>query len=246
VNLLRSEWIKLWSVRSHQIMFAVAILASVGLALLVALVIQNDPEQLGNDFDPFTTALAGVGIAAILVGAVGVLMISGEYRHNTLRVTFAAEPRRVRVLLAKAVVGFVAGVIVGLIAVPLALVIGLSILNVRDFEVTVGGFSFWRAAIGAVVLLGLNVLVGIALGTILKSSAAAITLFAILNVVLEPVIGLVLGDYARFLPFRAASEVVNPQRMDPSLGWPLALAYFLVWLIGLMLIGAWLLNRRDA
>lgn len=246
MNLVRSEWIKLWSVRSHQVMLAVAVLVSVGFAVLVAAVIPNDPEQLGPDFSAFTTALAGVGIATVLVGAVGVLLISGEYRHSTLRVTFVAEPRRTRVLLAKCVVGFLGGLVVGLLAVPLALLVALPILSLRDFEIGVGGFSFWRAAAGAVLLFGLNALVGLALGTILKSSAAAIALFAILNVLVEPIVGLLIGDWRRFLPFTAAAEVVNPDRVDPGLGWPLGLAYFGGWLLALLLLGAWLLNRRDA
>jgi len=246
VNLVRSEWIKLWSVRSHQVMLAIAVVVSIGFALLVSLVIPNDPAQLGPDFEPFTTALAGVGIATVLVGAVGVLLISGEYRHSTLRVTFAAEPHRSRVLAAKCVVGLLGGILVGAIAVPFALVVALPILSMRDFDVSVGGFSFWRATAGAILLFGLNVLVGLALGTILKSSAAAIALFAILNVIVEPIVGLLIGDWRRFLPFSAAAEVVNPDRVDPGLGWPLGLAYFGAWLLALLLLGAWLLNRRDA
>jgi ABC-2 type transport system permease protein len=246
VNLVRSEWIKLWSVRSNQVMLAVAVVVSVGLALLVALVIPNDPQQLGNDANPFTLSLAGVGMASLLVGAVGVLLVAGEYRHGTFRVTFAAEPRRTRVLAAKCLVGFVAGVLVGLVTVPLALATGLTLLAIRGFDVSVGGFTFWRAAIGAVVLLGLYVLVGVGLGTILKSSAAAITVFALSNVVLEPILGIVLRDWARFLPFAAGSEVLNPNRADPGLGWPLGLAYFCAWILLLLVSGAWLLHRRDA
>jgi ABC-2 type transport system permease protein len=246
VNLVRSEWIKLWSVRSHQVMLGIAAVVSVGFALLVSLIIPNDPAQLGPDFDPFTVALAGAGMASLLVGAVGVLLISGEYRHGTLRVTFAAEPHRTRVLAAKCVVGLLGGLLVGAVSVPLSLAVALPILSVRDFEVSVGGFSFWRAAAGAMLLFGLNVLVGLALGTILKSSAAAIALFAILNVLVEPIIGLLIGDWRRFLPFSAASEVVNPKPVDPGLGWPLGLAYFCAWLLVLLVLGAWLLNRRDA
>jgi ABC-2 type transport system permease protein len=246
VNLVRSEWIKLWSVRSHQVMLAIAVLVSAGFAQLVSLVIPNDPEQLGPDFEPFTTALAGAGIATVLVGAVGVLLISSEYRHGTLRVTFAAEPRRSRVLAAKCLVGFLGGLLVGVLAVPLALVIALPILSLRDFDISVGGFSFWRATVGAMVLFALNVLVGLALGTILKSSAAAIALFAILNVLVEPIVGLLIGDWRRFLPFAAGAEMVNPQRVDPGLGWPLGLAYFAAWIVALLLVGAVLLNRRDA
>jgi ABC-type transport system involved in multi-copper enzyme maturation permease subunit len=246
MNLLRSEWIKLWSVRSHQVMLGVAIATAVGFAVLVAAVIPNDPEQLGPDFDPFTLALAGAGIATLLVGAVGVLLISGEIRHGTTRVTFAAEPHRTRVLAAKGVVAFVAGLLVGLVAVPGSLAAGLGILSARGFDVSVGGFDFWRAAIGAVVLFGLNALVGLGLGTILKSSAAAIVVFAITNVLVEPIVQLLIGRWARFLPFRAGSEVVNPNPVDPGLGWPLGLAYFCGLILVLLAAGAWLLNRRDA
>ena len=246
MNLLRSEWIKLWSVRSHQVMLGLAVLLSMGFAGLVSAVVPNDPEQLGPDFDPFTFSLSGAGIATLLVGSVGVLLMSGEYRHGTTRVTFAAEPHRARVLVAKGAVGFAAGVLVGLLAVPLALATGLTIFSLRDFDVSVGGGTFWRAAVGAVVLFGLNALIGLGLGAILKSAAAGIVVFAIANVLVEPILDALFGRWARFLPFRAGAEIISRDPVDPGLGWALGLAYFSAWIAALLVIGGLLVSRRDA
>jgi ABC-type transport system involved in multi-copper enzyme maturation permease subunit len=97
------EWIKLRSLRSTWLTLAIAVAASAGIALTIG----SSSTTSGGMFVGNT--LVGMLIGVLLIGVVGVLAMTSEYTSGTIRATFAAAPRRLRVLAAKAaVVGAVA------------------------------------------------------------------------------------------------------------------------------------------
>jgi len=107
---------------------------------------------------------------------VATMFITVEYRRGLIRTTFTATPRRGSVLAAKAVVvgaiAFVTGVLAAAVAIPL----GEHILN------TNGNYIFPSSALtvasiiaGSGALLGLTAVAVLALGTILRTSASAVT-----------------------------------------------------------------------
>src|ERR1700729_2499104 len=101
-QLARMEWIKLRSLRSTWLTLAIAVAASAGIALATGSSTTSGGMFVGN-------TLVGMLIGVLLIGVVGVLAITSEYTSGTVRATFAAAPRRLRVLAAKAaVVGAVA------------------------------------------------------------------------------------------------------------------------------------------
>ena len=101
-QLARMEWIKLRSLRSTWLILAIAVAASAGIALATGSSTTSGGMFVGN-------TLAGMLIGVLLIGVVGVLAMTSEYTSGTIRATFAAAPRRLRVLAAKAaVVGAVA------------------------------------------------------------------------------------------------------------------------------------------
>jgi len=102
-QLARMEWIKLRSLRSTWLTLAIAVAASAGIALTIG----SSSTTSGGMFVGNT--LVGMLIGVLLIGVVGVLAMTSEYTSGTIRATFAAAPRRLRVLAAKAaVVGAVA------------------------------------------------------------------------------------------------------------------------------------------
>jgi hypothetical protein len=97
------EWIKLRSLRSTWLTLAIAVAASAGIALAIG----SSSTTSGGMFVGNT--LVGMLIGVLLIGVAGVLAMTSEYTSGTIRATFAAAPRRLRVLAAKAaVVGAVA------------------------------------------------------------------------------------------------------------------------------------------
>jgi ABC-type transport system involved in multi-copper enzyme maturation permease subunit len=190
-----------------------------------------------------------VGLAAIV--AVAVLFIASEYERGTIRTTFAASPRRARVLAAKAVVIGGAGLAAGLLAAFGAFLLAGPVLGARGLPAPslLDGASL-RAVVGTAVMLGLVAVLSLAVAAITRRTAAAISVVLLALLVPQLV--------ATGLPVSVAVWV---ERLTPSAGFaiqqtvdrydtaiaPLAglavlCGYTLVALAG----ATWLLGRRDA
>ncbi len=121
-------------------------------------------------------ALIGTFAALIVVIVVGTMFITAEYRRGMIRTTLAASPRRGRVLAAKAVVigsvTFVAGLAAAAVTVPLV----EWVLRANGFDIfSVPPLTELRVVAGTAALLAVAAVLALAVGTVLRSSAAAVT-----------------------------------------------------------------------
>ena len=107
MGVIRSEWLKLRSVRSNLFMLASMLVLGVGLGALLTGVIPSSPRRNGepsplhNPFDRVGIALAGLNLVMLLAGVFGVHLVGQEYRFSTIRATFAAVPKRLHVMASK-------------------------------------------------------------------------------------------------------------------------------------------------
>ena len=131
------------------------------------------PQGVGT---PISMTLVGAfaGLIAIIVVATG--FITAEYRRGLIRVTLAASPRRGRVLAAKAIVigsvTFVAGLASAAAAIPL----GERVLRRHgNFIAPVPALTELRVIVGTAMLLAVAAVLALALGVLLRRSAAAVT-----------------------------------------------------------------------
>ena len=103
-----SEWTKLRSVRSTKWSLAAAFVLTIGVASIAAAVVSHHWPHVSPhdraDFHPTEVSLAGVQIAQLAIGVLGVLVITAEYSTGMIRASMTAVPRRLPVLWAKAVV----------------------------------------------------------------------------------------------------------------------------------------------
>src|SRR3954453_12891639 len=104
-NVLRSEWTKLWSLRSTRWSLLAAVLVMTGMGIVVATFemirwTQLDEHDLST-FDSINIGVSGYQLAQLAIGVLGVLVIAGEYSTGMIRSTFMAVPRRLPVLWAK-------------------------------------------------------------------------------------------------------------------------------------------------
>jgi hypothetical protein len=101
-----SEWTKLRSVRSSRWALAATLLFIVGIGVIACAVIAADwPHSSLHDranFQALTATRAGVNLAQLSVGALGVLVITAEYSTGMIRSTFSVIPKRLPVLWGKA------------------------------------------------------------------------------------------------------------------------------------------------
>lgn len=201
-TLIRTELLKLRTVRSPWLILAAApLLVLTGITGLVV---------SGSDlYDPAaqSQALAHVGLTSVFTLAFGILAVAGEYRHTTITDTYLSTPARSPVIGAKLLVsaafGALSGVassVVGLCAAALwwsDKAVPFSWLNSQMWT-TIGGGVAWNAAFAAI---------GVGLGALLRSLVGAIAAALAWIAVIEGVVGQLIGNLARWLPFNAGQAL---------------------------------------
>ena len=259
-RVIRSEWIKLRSVRSWSIMMgsAAALLVAFGaLAASVASGAVTRPGQGGGagggpfaSTDPTSISLAGVTLAQLIVGVLGVLFISNEYANGMIRASFAAVPKRLPVLWAKVIVLAGSLVVVMVIATLAAFLLGQGILG-DGKNTTLAAENVLRAVIGAgLYLAGIGVF-GIAVGALMRNTAGAISIVVAALLIVPGLARLVLPDswnttISPYLPSNAGAAFTSVTGSDTLLtAWGGALV-FVGWLVLLLAGAAVLIRRRDA
>ena len=253
-RVIRSEWTKLRSLRSTLFSLLAAVVFVIGLSLLVPSVIvahwpPREPGEAAN-FDPTTRSLAGVFLAQLAIGVLGVLLVTGEYATGMIRATLAAVPTRLPVLWAKTTVFAAVTLALTVPAVFAAFLIGQSIFASKHIQTDLGQPSVSRAVLGAALYLTVVGILGLALGALLRNTAAAIsTLFGLLFVL--PIIMHFLpasfSDAAdKYLPSSAGQAITHvhadPTALSPWTG----LAVFCGYAAVALAAAAVGLRRRDA
>jgi ABC-type transport system involved in multi-copper enzyme maturation permease subunit len=161
----------------------------------------------GGDGGPNSTIedhLMGAFAALIVMVVVGAMFMTAEYRRGLIRSTLAATPRRGRVLAAKAIVIASATFAAGLVAAVIAVVVGVRLSRDQGtFVFPVSWLTWLRVVAGTAALLAVATVLALALGTMLRRGAAAVTA-AIVVIVLPFILGV-----AEVLPFGAAEWLLR-------------------------------------
>ncbi len=253
IDAIRSEWIKLRTVRGNVVLALLGVLIPVALATAIA---AFGNFEFSDGLDTFgATVLAPGYLCVFLAGVVGVLGISQEYRHNTIRVTFTADASRSRVLAAKVAVTTLYGSGIALTSGLLSFLIAKLIFSARDISIgfthpgeNLAGFA------GQIVLCALFTLAGFGLGAILRQPAAAIPILLLWPLIGEQVflrllLSIVGADGgAKWLPFQAglslpATGTGDADDLFGRVGSGLLFGSLVAVLVA---IGWLLVQRRDA
>ncbi|QKZ23974.1 ABC transporter permease subunit [Streptomyces chartreusis] len=241
---LAHEWIKFRSVRSLVWTTVAAAVVPVLGAVFVAATRSVQPDD--------TVFGAGLTLsvpAQMLVAVVGALVITGEYGSGTIRTTFGATPRRATVLAAKAALLASLTYVSALVSCSLAYVLGDALLDHGRYA---QGEPL-PAMFGIAASFALAAVLGLAVGTLVRHSAAAVT--AVLGVLLLPsLLGPLFGDAQRWIAGTSPTATLQKltQTSDAtaetvgSLGpWP-SLLLVAICTAALLLLAALTLRRRDA
>ncbi|MFF0285180.1 ABC transporter permease subunit [Streptomyces sp. NPDC005262] len=121
-------------------------------------------------------SLVGTFVGLILVLVVGATFITAEYRRGLIRTTLMASPRRGGALMAKAVVLGAVTFAAGLPAAAAAVLAGEWLVRPGGFEFPVGTLTELRVVAGTAALLAVAAVLAMAVGTVLRRSAGAVTL----------------------------------------------------------------------
>ncbi|HEY0002442.1 MAG TPA: ABC transporter permease [Actinoplanes sp.] len=245
-----AEWWKLTSLRSSWYLVAAVLVAVAGSGAFVALgVALGGLEATVEDVGPLGGALSGIGLAEMIVAALGILAVTGEYASTAIRSSFIAVPRRDAVVFGKAAVVAEIALAVGLGSVAVAYGITRGVLARAGFELSLTAPGVARALGGAVLYLALVGALGVGLGWLLRSTAGALTTFLGLFYGL-PIVGLVLPlDVAAivlpYLPGNAGGAIMQMAgpggMLPPWAGLAVFAGYTLIALVG----AAFVVRRRD-
>ena len=252
-RVMRSEWIKLrtqpaalWSLLS-------AVVLTVGFGVLYSLLRVARPPHgaAAASYDPVAVSLSGVQLAQIAVGVLGVLLITSEYATGLIRTTVAAVPKRLPALWGKAATLTAATLLIGLPASFVTFTAGQSILARQHLSTTLGQPGVIRAVIGYALYLAVAGLLGLALGTLLRSTAGGISaLFGVLfalPLVASFLPGSLSDEVSKYLPGTAGQAIttVHPDpatSLSPWTGFGVFCAYAAV----LLALAAVRMRRGDA
>ena len=252
-RVLRAEWVRFRSLRSTWITLGVTIVFVVGLGALFTAARAahwppRDPGELVS-FDPTRASLGGAFLAQLATGILGVLLVTGEYSTGMIRATFTAVPRRLAVLVARAMVFAVVTVIVLIPTCIVAFVLGQHLLSPKHIQTDFSAPGVTRAVIGAALYLVAIGLLGVALGWLLRHTAGAIAVLVTLLLIVEILVHLLPSPWpdriAPYLPAEAGQALwtikPDPHTLAPWTGFGVLMAYVVTSLVA----AAILLRRRD-
>jgi ABC-type transport system involved in multi-copper enzyme maturation permease subunit len=253
-RVIRSEWLKFWSLRSSYYALAATVLGEIAFGTLFAAVTANrwatiSPAQR-LDFDPTAVSLRGFEFAQLIIGVLGVLVVTGEYSTGMIRASMSAAPKRLPVVWAKSIVFAVVALIGGVVGSIVSFYVGQAFLSTQHISTTLSAPHVLRVVIGTGLYLTVVGLLGVGLGWIIRSTAGAIaTLFGILLVL--PALGEFLpSSWAvhvdPYLPSTAGRSVTELQTSSPFLSPWAGFGVFCAYAAAAIIIGAVLVRRRDA
>jgi ABC-2 type transport system permease protein len=248
-NLVRSEWTKLWSLRSTVWSLLATVVLTVGVSTLAAWG-QTGHLKPGETYDPTNFAMGGLIIGQLAIAVLGILIVTSEYSTGGVRVTFTAAPARLRILAAKGIVLATVATVVGMITAFGAFYATMPFWANHGLAAHIGDPGVLRGVLGGGLYVLASAMFGFAFGAIIRHTAGAITAVVGLLFVLPPLSQLLPGtvgdNVSRAFTSNAGqriTEVVHtPGQLWPWMGY---LTFTLEWVIPLM-IGAWLIKRRDA
>lgn len=205
---LKSEFRKLLSTRSTYAIIAICFLLAVIFAFW-AEGIRATPESLGDPLKLSNQITGAVGAVSLILALIGVLLITHEYRYNTIMYTLTASNSRTKTLLAKIVAAVVLSLVLTVcfaIVSPLLTKLGLA---VKGYDLVPQVFYFqdlwWRC-----LFYGLGyMMTGLLLGLLFRSQVGAIVTLLLAQATIEPLLGLLLKSNNIYLPFSALNSVLS-------------------------------------
>ncbi|MFC5721337.1 ABC transporter permease [Streptomyces gamaensis] len=184
-DAVAAEWTKIRSLRSTMWTLGVQAVLIIGIGILFAAAVGASDAAVTEGTTPLAYSVFGTLLGLVCVITLGVLTMSSEFGTGLVRTTFTACPDRTRVLAAKAIVYFLLVTVVTTVAVAVTGAVSVALLDGRGFAEPTGG-EWLRSTLGTGVFTGLVGLVALAVGTLLRHSAGAIT--AMLGLVLLPMV----------------------------------------------------------
>ena len=199
---IRAEVLKLRTVRGPWLLLAAGpVLVIAGISGLVV--------SGGDLHNPATQAkaLAHVGLTSIFALAFGILAVAGEYRHKTITDTYLSTPARGRVVAAKLIVYAVFGALAGVVASLVGLGVTATWWSDKGASFAWGDTAMWATIGGGIAWNAAFAAMGVGVGALIRNLAGAIAAALAWIALIEGIVGQLIGNLARWLPFYAGQAL---------------------------------------
>jgi ABC-2 type transport system permease protein len=250
-SVLRSEFTKIRSVRSTYWTLLVLVIVTVGFGALASYGAtrgQHDPF-----FDATQRSLGGLYISQLVIGVLGVLVISSEYSTGMIRTTLTTMPRRGLMIGAKALVFAVVAFVTGLITCFASFFVGQAIMSSHHISASLSQPNVLRAVLGGALFLTACGMLAFGLGLLLRHTAGAITTVVGLLFVLTILVNFLPSTWQnnvdKWMPADAGTQIWStlPNQGQPPLFAPwTGFAVFCGYAAIALIAGLVLFRKRDA
>jgi ABC-2 type transport system permease protein len=199
--------------------------------------LENQRELVGNGT-----------FAAVFAAMIGVMSMTSEFRHGTIRATFVFTPARTQVVSAKVLASFLVGMGFGALGVGLGLGTGVAMIRARGYEVLIDSGDVRRLLLGTIVMSALWAALGVGIGALVRNQVFAIVGLFVWVFVVEILIFRYLPGVGRYAPGAAGTAMTGDTVGDSSihlLSVSAGAALLAVYTAAVVLAGALAVSHRD-
>ncbi|MCX4970377.1 ABC transporter permease [Streptomyces sp. NBC_00654] len=247
-RVLRSEWHKLWSLRSTW----VTVVSASALVLGIGLIMGGTYTSGGGDSDVDTVILTlyGTLLGQLCIAVLGILVTAGEYSTGMIRASLTAVPSRLPVLWAKAAVFAASAFSVMFVTALITFSAAQLFLHDTDQAASLSDPGVLRAVAGNSAGITLLSLIALGLGALFRSVPGAIGAFIGGVMIVPEILGMIpyetVESAIRYFPTQAAGALGSATPLPDAASPGTALFALCLWAAAVLGIAALLLRRRDA
>ena len=174
-----------------------------------------DPMLLNDTVIASSTYGVATSIGYAFPLVVGTLLVTNEFRYQTLTPTLLAGPSRTVMLLAKLGASFVIGLVFGIVGVVATVGTGAGAIAIAGGDALLGDSGIQRGVLLSVVALAVWTVVGVGFGAVLPNQVAAIVVILGFTQLVEPIARMVLAVWpategiAAYLPGAAGDAIAG-------------------------------------
>ncbi|WP_427135320.1 ABC transporter permease [Pseudarthrobacter sp. S9] len=261
LRVLNSEFIKFRTLLSTLILLGSTVLVMVGFGALSAWGTGQFSQGAGRDPQAAARIAAqggdlavgvptsGIAFAQLILGSLGVLLMSSEFTTGMARSTFAAVPKRIPAFVAKLLVVMATAFIVTAVSVYLAALVSLPILDNYNLKLDLASSQSVRLLLVNSLYVAAVAAIGMSLGALVRNSAGGIMSLVGLFFVAPIAFQLIPGDFfveaRKYLPGNTVEPMTAVQHVPDTLeAWQAALVLG-AWVVLPLLLAGILLKKRD-
>jgi ABC-2 type transport system permease protein len=205
--LIRAELLKLRTLRMFWWTIA-AVLAFVPASIALAMAKVGNPGggSLAS-VEGFRNVIAAASSGGVLVLLIGIVVMAGEFRFNTITSTFLITSDRKRVVSAKLAASSLVGVGIAVVSSLLTLAIALPWLASRHVDVASHSTDVIIVLLGGIAATAISGMVGVGVGALVTNQTLAVTVALTWSLLVEGLVVNFAPGVGRWLPGGAAGAL---------------------------------------